>query len=444
MDACDICDVNAEAGVIASIIKHPDLVFYSEQLTPHHFTNEANGYIYYAVSELAKMGGKEIDAYNITNILNRRDETKAKAETILSIPVINDLISNAGVIARSNPDDYKVVVDNVLDAAFRRQTYNKLAECQRMCFRAGDASLSDKIYDTIDKVLLEYSTKSDIPEYKELVDQCWEEIKERQGSGYAGYPFPFPTLNEYATIERGELFIFGAEQKQGKSMMLLDCAVHLLKQDLSVLYIDSELNTRMFTARLIAHLTGIAYKDLTAGRYDSDGEKRIASAIAWIKQRKFKHVYIPLFDQQSIYTTVKKTYHTMGVDVLIIDYFKSSSAQGDAWDSYAELGRLTDLVKNRICGDMNIAGLGAAQATATGKLADSAKIARNASTIAMITSKTPEEIDDDGIECGNKKLRVVYNRNGMQMAQDEYIDMVFDGNHILYQEAKQHMPVSPF
>lgn len=128
---------------------------------------------------------------------------------------------------------------------------------------------------------------------------------------------------------------------------------------------------------------------------------------------------------------------------MIVDYFKGKG-DGDAFDSYQELGRFVDMVKNQICGDMNIAGIGAAQATSTGKLADSAKIARNASTIAMITDKTPEEIEADGAECGNKKLRVTVNRNGMQMTQDEYIDLMFDGNHISYEQAKQHIPQTPF
>ena len=93
---------------------------------------------------------------------------------------------------------------------------------------------------------------------------------------------------------------------------------------------------------------------------------------------------------------------------------------------------------------MNIAGLGAAQATSTGKVADSAKIGRNASTIALLQDKTPEEIEADGPECGNKKLRIVLNRNGAQMAPDEYIDLNFNGNLILYEEAKQHIPDIPY
>lgn len=62
----------------------------------------------------------------------------------------------------------------------------------------------------------------------------------------------------------------------------------------------------------------------------------------------------------------------------------------------------------------------------------------------MITDKTPEEIERDGVECGNKKLRVVANRNGMQHATDEFIDLTFDGDHVSYEEAKQHIPETPY
>ena len=90
------------------------------------------------------------------------------------------------------------------------------------------------------------------------------------------------------------------------------------------------------------------------------------------------------------------------------------------------------------------AAIGAAQATVNNKLADSAKIARNASTIIMLMDKTQEEMEADGEECGNKKMVVTINRNGMQHATGEYIDLWFDGNHISYEQAKQHIPQSPF
>ena len=409
---------------------------------PNHFFNKENRYIYAAICNLAQRGVQHIDPYSILQSLQSQEATAKYADEI-TVAQLNDFFDTSDSLARHTVEDYKLCVDNVIDAAFRRDALQSLKKCEAMCFNESIKDIEQQIYRSLDDVMMEFSATTEVPAYKDVIDECWAEIKGRQGSGYAGIPFKFPALNDYATIERGELFIFGAEQKQGKSMMLLNCAVDLLKQDYGVLYLDSELNTRLFTARILAHLTGIEYKRLTSGNYSAEEEQRIMDAKEWLKTRKFTHLYIPTFDQHSIYTAVKKVNHTQGLDVLIVDYFKGKG-EGDAFDSYQELGRFVDMVKNQICGEMNIAGIGAAQATITGKLADSAKIARNASTIAMISDKTPEEIEADGAECGNKKLRVTVNRNGMQMAQGEYIDLLFDGNHILYQQAKQHIPQTPF
>lgn len=443
INVCDISDVSSEAGVIASAIMRPELVFYSEQLTPHHFTNEQNGYMYFAICELAKRNVNKIDAYNITNILNMDPATKEKASTLLTVAAINDFIENAHNIARSTVEEYKLVAGAVLNAAFRRDTFNKLLECQHLCFNANETEIEQKIYSALDDVMMEFSTATEVPQYKDVVDDLWREIQERQDNGMAGVPFKFETLNQFATIEPGELFIFAAEAKQGKSMMLLNEAIDLMKKGLKVMYIDSELNSRMFTCRMLSHLSHIEFNRLKSGRYTEEEAQRIEMALAWLKNQKFTHLYMPMFDAQSIYTAVKKVKHTQGIDVLIVDYFKGKG-DGDAFASYQELGRLVDMVKNQICGDMNIAGIGAAQATSTGKVADSAKIGRNASTIAIIQDKLPEEIEADGPECGNKKLRIVLNRNGAQMAPDEYIDLSFNGNLISYEEAKQHIYQTPY
>lgn len=438
----DINSIESEAGIIASLIHNPELVFYSEHLLPNHFTDTENRIVYSAICELVKKGIMTVDPYNILEVLNSSEATRKLAES-LTVEKLQELVEMSDLLYRGSVEEYKMLVDNVLDAAFRRDMFQTLREGQELCLNRSAENIEQRIYDIVDGVMTEYSTANEIPQFKDVIDQCWDEIKSRQKDGFAGIPFKFTTLNEYATIEPGELFIFAAEAKQGKSMMLLNCAVDLLKRDLAVLYIDSELNTRLFTARMLSHLTGIEYKRLTSGNYSPEEERLIDRAREWLKTRKFTHIYLPMFDMQTVYTTVKKVKHTQGLDVLVVDYFKSSGDQ-DAFGSYQELGKFVDLVKNRIAGDMGIAAIGAAQATATGRVADSAKIGRNASTIALLQDKTPEEIEADGPECGNKKLRVVLNRNGMQMAPDEYIDMFFDGNRILYKEAKQHMVETPF
>ena len=349
MRAEDINNITSESGVIASLIHNPELIFYSENLLPNHFSNIQNAYIYLAIGVLAKQDIKTADAYNIVNALASQENTRKYADE-LRVPELQEFIEASDSIARKTVEEYKLLVSNVLSAAMRRDTFRRLKQCEELCLNENERALEQKIYAQLDDVMTEYSsTAGDIPAYADVVDDYWNEIKDRQSSGFAGIPFKFPALNEYATIERGELFIFAAEAKQGKSMMLLNCAVDLLKKDKAVLYLDSELNTRLFTARILSHLSGVEFKRLTAGTYTPEEEARIDLARKWIKSRKFTHIYIPMFDQQAIYTAVKKVKHTQGLDVLIVDYFKGKG-DGDAFDSYQELGRFVDCVKNQICG----------------------------------------------------------------------------------------------
>ena len=341
MNASEINDVVSEAGIVASAALQPELVFYSEQLTPHHFSSEQNAYLYYAICELVKRGVYQIDAYNITNVLSAKRATREKASTLLTVPAINDFLDNASAIARTTAEEYRMLVDNVMDAAFRRETYAKLGECQNLCLNSSEQDIQQKIYAALDGVMLEYSTVGAVPQYKDVVDELWREIEDRQDGKFSGMPFKFPTLNQYASIEPGELFIFAAEAKQGKSMMLLNCAVDLMRQGKSVLYIDSELNSRMFTCRLVAHLSNIEFSRVKSGRYTPEEGERINLAIQWLKQQKFTHLYMPMFDVGSIYTTVKKVKNTQGLDVIIIDYIKSRS-EGEAFASYQELGKIVD------------------------------------------------------------------------------------------------------
>lgn len=337
----DIKNIEAEAGVIASVIMNPSLTFYSEVLQPHHFTDPQNAYIYWAVRELVKKGVDSVDAYNIKNMLSAKKATEKAAENI-TIQSLNDLFDVARNIARTTPEDYKIIVDYVMDAAFRRDTYNKLMECERLCFNSSCGNIEHKIYETLDNVMMEFSAANEVPQYKDVVEKLWNDIEAHQKPEQCGaIPFKFPTLNQYVMIERGELVVFGGAQKSGKSMLLLNTAVDLLRSGYKVLYLDSELNSKLFTCRLVSHLTGISFQRVRHGDYDASERERIAQAVNWMKTREFTHLYMPVFDEQTIYTTVKKVYHTQGIDVLIIDYFKGGD-NPDAFATYQGLGGLVD------------------------------------------------------------------------------------------------------
>ena len=226
--------------------------------------------------------------------------------------------------------------------------------------------------------------------------------------------------------------------------MLLDCAVDLLEKGASVLYIDSELSSEQFTLRLLAHMTKIEYRRIKHGDYGPEEAKKLKAAIDHMKLWKFTHKNVPIFDSKTIYTITKKVNHTQKLDVLIVDYFKINKEDGDAFQAYASGGALIDMVKNQLASSMNIAALGAVQLTRNGTVADSAKIARNCSTLILLQEKTAEEFErDGGEEFGTHKLVVSRNRNGIQHMDGEYIDLGFKGNFCTFYEAKQHKKVEP-
>jgi len=71
-----ICDSQAESGVIATLIYHPEFILHSEYLKPSHFYNKENGCIYWAIDKLYKSGVNNIDAFNLTTMLNSNEGVK--------------------------------------------------------------------------------------------------------------------------------------------------------------------------------------------------------------------------------------------------------------------------------------------------------------------------------------------------------------------------------
>lgn len=443
MRAEDINSLEAESGVIATLIHHPEYIYHSENLLPNHFTNKQNRCVYTAIEGLADRGIKTVDAYNILESLNSKDCTKRLADE-LTIEGLQELIMMSDVLCRSTESEYEMLVSSVVNSAFRRSLFVVLGECQSMCATDMTADITQEIYNRLDDVMLNFTSTDDIPEFKDVADDIWSEIECHQDGCESGIPFKFNTLNDFVTLERQELVVVGAPKKGAKSIFMLNEAVDLMNRDKTVMYIDSELSDRLFMCRLVSHLTGIEFARVRTGRYNEEEKEKIREAILWVKSKRLVHLYMPIFETNAIYRAVKKVSHRFGkLDVLIVDYLKATG-DTDAFATYAELGKLTDLIKNNIAGAMDIAALAAAQLTDGGKLADSAKIARNASTVVLLQDKTADELIADGVNCGNKKLVVQFNRNGAQHAAGEYIDIKFDGNVISLEEAEQHVPNVPY
>ena len=193
--------------MIATLIHHPEFYFQAEELLPQHFYEPDNRVIYTAISLIAKDGVRTVDAYNIIEYINSTPGTRAEGAKITH-DQIRDLIDLSITIARSSPEEYKTLAHNIINMAFRRDMLHELRRCTQQTLDLNTplstSDLSKEVYDSLDTVITGYSIAgSRVTEFRDKVDDLWQEIVERQEGKSKCIPFKFPSLGDFVQIESG-------------------------------------------------------------------------------------------------------------------------------------------------------------------------------------------------------------------------------------------------
>jgi replicative DNA helicase len=441
MDIQEISDIQSESGVIGTLIYHPEYILHSDFLKPNYFVGKENGSIYWAIQELYREGITTIDAYNLSNKLHSNKAVEKTLEKY-NIPSVEEFIELYKETARDSIEEYKSLAQTVTALSFKRSMIKTLNQVEKLCFDKGCSldKLSNDVYQKLDDLTQEYVTTTEVQTLGEQIDDIWQEIESRrtEDGGY-GIPSKYNIFNEYFTYEPTELVVVQAKYKRGKSILLMNEVVHKLKNGVPTLVIDTEMRTRLYTERLISHITGIEIKRVKNGRYSDEEAQKIKECIAWIKEQPFVHIYDPDITNEKIYSYCKMLKYKMGLTFFVFDYIKSNETSTS--DNYNILGAKCDFLKNRIAGDLELAVLSACQLNRQGEVADSDKINRYLSVGIKWGIKPEERLVKDGRECGNAYAKIYPNRLGEQMLEDDeedYLDFYFDGKTMSIYEVEQH------
>lgn len=441
MDISKLSDIQSESGVIGTLIYHPEYILHTDYLKPNHFYGVENGCCYWAIQELYKEGITNIDAYNISNALQSHKGVQKTIEKY-NLPSVQEFMELYKTTARHTLEEYKMLAENIVTFAFKRDLIKVLNQLSNNCYKAeyNLDKLSENVYDELDKLTQKYITTTEINTLGTEIDDIWNEIIERRTeNGVYGIPSKYPVFNKYFTYEQGELVVVQAKYKRGKSVLLMNEVVHKLKNGVPTVVIDTEMQTRLYTERLISHLTGIDIKRIKSGKYSDDEAKKIYESIKWIKEQPFVHIYDPNITNEKIYIICKMLKYKIGLSFVVFDYIKSNATSTS--DNYNILGAKCDFLKNQIAGELNLPVLTACQLNRAGEVADSDKINRYLSVGIKWDYKTQEMSLKDGIKCGNSFAKIYVNRLGEQMQEDDeedYLDFVFSGNNLTIIEAEQH------
>lgn len=447
MNINELSDIQSESGVIGTLIYHPEYILHTDYLKPGYFYGVENGCIYWAIQELYKDGIENIDAYNISNKLQSHQGVQRTIEKY-NLPAVQEFMELYKETARHTIEEYRMLAQNIVTLAFKRDLVKSLNKLSSECFNVeyGLDKLSNIVYDELDDLTQKYITTTEIHTLGEDIDSIWDEIVSRRTeNGMYGIPSKFNTFGEYFTYENGELVVIQAKYKQGKSVFLMNEVVHKLKNNVPTLVVDSEMPTRLYTERLISHLSGVDLKRIKNGNYSDEEAANIRDWIKWLKQQPFIHIYEPNMSDEKLYSLCKMLKHKIGLTFVVYDYLKSNETSTS--DNYNVLGAKCDFLKNNIAGELDLAVLAACQLNRNGEVADSIKINRYLSVGIKWEYKTQEMIAKDGLKCGNAFAKIYVNRLGRQMQEDdedEYIDFIFDGDKMTIVEAEQHERNSDF
>ena len=433
-----ISDTQAEAGVIATLIFNPAYYFHSEQLTHNHFYNKESSCLYWGITQLIKQGIENIDSFNLTTVINSNDGIRNTFEKF-GIDLDNYIFLSKN-IARDSIEEYTALTNRVLALAFKRELRKQLKKFDNACLTIDQddiGKLISDIYGAINKLTEQYILgDDDLKVVGEDLDKIWEEIVGDSKCTDASLTSKIPLLSNYFTYAKGEVVMFVARYKQGKSAVLMNECLYQAQQGHAVAYLDSEMRKKEFVTRALANLSQVEVSKIKKGTYSLEEAQRLKEALEKLKTYKIIHKYKPEWREEDIYMTAKILQNQNNLDFLIFDYIKSND--GDANTIYNKLGQKADHIKNVIAGQLNIPVLTASQLNRNGEISDSDKISRYVSTVVYWRQKSNSELNgQDWRKVGNATMQVRTNRLGEQMQNDEFIHCVFDGNKMTVEQAPE-------
>ena len=441
----------SESLVLGGIINNLPWVLEFTDLKADYFSLEVNKIIFKVLKKLFKDGSNNCDIIDIYALLETKPDYLKQLEDYGGIEYIKTLSELA---MGKEQGDIEAHVKTIIDCSYKNELNDTLVALTQYVERNTDKS-KESVAKTVEGELLELKSKYGGIKKAEMLsdglDKILEKLDRESQGGYTGIPTSIPLLNRFCTYQAGEMIVVGGLAKFGKSQFVVDQTYWLaVVNKVPVMILDTELSTKKFVLRLISRITGYSFGFIATGKYREyyKSKQKVEKAIEMIRNSPITHTYIVDWGFQDVVDEVKRMKIQHNIQVLFYDYLKIEEV-GATVKEADMLGNLTNLLKNRVAGELNLAVVALAQTSDYSKteglrLANSQKIKNYASTVIYLSDKSKEEYEDGFNELGgNVKMYISHNRNGAQMPADEQskgINLVFDKRNATITQADYQYP----
>lgn len=438
-------DAKLEATAIATLIAHPDFLLVENNLRPTFFYEKENQCIVWAIQTLVVKGVETIDALNLEAVISTNGAVKRVMEKH-NLADLTQYIELSKYAARGSFEEYKVVEDQIITFAFRRELQKFSQQLSGQCenLEVNLEELNDFCNEGLAKIIDRYAYGADSVILGDKIDKIWQDIVDKRSPSGYGLPFKIDRLNDFCTLVPGELTLVAGPTGGGKSSLFLSEALHKsIALGIPTLIFDTELTDQVWLPRAIASVSGVPVARVKTGQMTNEEHVRVKDAKETLRKAPLIHEYINTFDKFKIEGLSRKWKNKLGIGLVIFDYIKPGNRY-DAAEVSQSMGLATDFLKNVISTEISVPVIAGLQLNEqTGGVADSQKPTRYADTLITWNEKTPEMIMRDGVDKGSNYIRILKNRNGDTInGENEYIDCIFQKSITTIGNCQQHEVVA--
>ena len=247
-------------------------------------------------------------------------------------------------------------------------------------------------------------------------------------------------------MRKGTVNVIGARPKTGKTLLSDNMGYHIASKGIPVLNMDTEMAKQDHIHRVLAMMTETEINDIETGKFaeNPDKQRKIQSAVQQLKNTNIFYKSIagkPFEDQLSIMKRWLVKEVGLNDDgtakdcVIFYDYLKLMDSSGMSQDlkEYQVLGFMMTQLHN-FAVKFKVPIVAFIQLNRDGITKESTDSASGSDRIIWLCSnftifkrKSDEEIAEDGVSNGNRKLVPLIARHGGGLDDNDYINCNMKG-----------------
>jgi len=435
---------HTERALLACILQKPDLLIELDNTFGlDAFKSPINKTILEEALRLYEMGYSRLDNELIFNAVFMRGLPDLTNEQIVSY--INSLLQ-----ANVHEVNFHSYLNDLFDVHMKDRLNTILTSNTGRLYTEREKTPALELIGSVQNQLYTIDNRIGTEDVVDVFASMRDTVLERRENPeqFRGISTGFPLLDQIILGWLKTKFYFvSARPSVGKSTLLMQWAIKGLlysKQDVRVLYLDTEIGGSEFTIRTAAHISAVNGLKLLAGeQLDEKSMDVLNRSFDFVEQYKdvFHHKYIPGFKRSQVINLIKKYVYNHGVNLVVLDYIKEPEGGEENRAGWQVVGDLARNFKDTM-GELDITGLSALQQNRKGEgksrvegeaFAESDRVLQYSDVAFMLNRKSGKEVKEEGIEAGTHRLQLHKARYTKRLYNG--INLRFYGHCFRFEEA---------